>query len=93
MVKPQFTIFIKGPEKEWWIWENNKYGSHSLTRICSGTTQTERWIQDIIHPGMLYLGFTVYTNIMFLDINNHPASFKTQCVSIFRWNLSHGHKQ
>jgi hypothetical protein len=31
---------------------------HSLNKICSGTTETELWIREKIHPAKIDRGFT-----------------------------------
>jgi hypothetical protein len=45
--------------------KNNWYGKaidvgHSLSKICSGTTDTEWWIREVIHPVMIDRGFTIF---------------------------------
>jgi hypothetical protein len=45
-VKPLFIVFVGGLKKKQWIRENNRCRSHSWNRICSETTEIERWIQE-----------------------------------------------
>jgi hypothetical protein len=65
-VKPLFIVFVGGLKKKRWIRENNRFGSHSLNRIHSGTTEIERWIREnelsgkTSYPGTIDRGFTVF---------------------------------
>jgi hypothetical protein len=45
-VKPPFIIFSGDPEKERWIWKNDRCKGYSLKRICSATIETECWIWE-----------------------------------------------
>jgi hypothetical protein len=45
-VKPEFIVFVRGPEKTSWIWKNDRYEGHGLNMICSETKGIERWIQE-----------------------------------------------
>jgi hypothetical protein len=45
-MKPLFIVFVGGLKKKQLIRENNRCGSHSWNRICSGTIEIEGWIWE-----------------------------------------------
>jgi hypothetical protein len=61
-VKPRFTVFVAGPEKERWIRENDKCGALYKIGFVQGPQKFTDGSWKTINPGMNDLGFTVFKN-------------------------------